>query len=158
MKKNIVGVLAVAVTLVFALSGAVYAAPGDVTVDANVLTKCAAVGTGSFTQFDINPDDGVLAFNTSTDGTSPTVKCTKGTAVTVTCTPALAGTGVLTMAGDTPGGDITYTVSACPNIASASGFGGAGDAIDIGISLAAGAAASSAAGVHSGTITVTVTP
>ena len=146
--KKVLGVVVVALMVAGIASGAFAA---SVSVNANVQAKCGAMADGSFTAFNIDPDAGIISKVTSTDGTSPSVKCTKNSTINVTCPP----TGTLTMAGDA-GGDITFSVS-CPGTYTASGFGTADD-IPVTITFAAGAAQNSAAGVHTGSIVVTVLP
>jgi hypothetical protein len=151
MKKFMV--IASAAAIVIIMAGAAFAAASPtVGVTANVQNKCVVDANGSFLTFNIDPDSGVINKTTALNGTPPSVKCTKGTAVAITCSPALNATGVLTDGDATS--DIVYTVTGCPSIASAGGFGSA-DTIDIGIQIAAGAAANSKAGDHTGTITVT---
>jgi len=153
---------AAAIAIVFVMVGGAWAAVGDTPVTANVLPKCVVTGSGTIAAFDINPDAVGFTVDTETASSSPTVLCTKGTAFTATCNPAKNGTGALIQAGDTPAGDIAYTVSACDPIyqtgTSTSGFNATLDRVKVGVTFADNAAANSAAGAHSGTITLTVAP
>lgn len=148
MKKILV--VAAVTMVIMGMAGGVFAA-NEVAVSATVQNKCGTIVAGSITDFAIDPDAAAITKTSNLNGTSPSVKCTKGSTVSVTCP---AGTQYLTMLGDTPAGDIPYTVT-CPAPYGASGFGTA-DNIDVQIDIAAGAAANSAAGAHTGFITVTV--
>jgi hypothetical protein len=147
MKKLLVTAVVV-VMGVMLLSGAAFAA--NVALSATVSSICGPLSDGNIPDFAIAPNDGVINKSTLVDGASPAVSCTKGSTVTVTC-PA---NGVLAMVGDTPAGDIPFTVT-CPAPYVATGFS-APDDVDVGVSFAAGAAANSAAGAHTGSIVVTV--
>jgi hypothetical protein len=146
--KKLLLVAIVVVMGVMVLAGAAFAA--NVTLSATVSSICGPLSDGDIPDFAIAPTDGVINLSTVADGVSPAVSCTQGSTVTVTCP---AG-GVLIMAGDTPAGDIPYTVT-CPAPYVATGFAATQD-IDVGVSFAAGAAANSAAGAHTGSVVVTV--
>lgn len=150
--KKILVVAAVAM-MVIVVAGVAFAA-SEVSVSATVTEKCGAVGAGSIANFAIDPDNLAITKNTSDLGnTSPKVKCTKGSTVLVTCT---ADNGGVLSDGVDIAGDIPFSVSCPGSYGPAAGFGGAGDAIDVSISLLANAAQNASATAHTGSVTVTV--
>jgi spore coat protein U-like protein len=152
MKKHLI-VLA-AIVMVVMMAGGVWAAPGDVTVQATVADKCAAI-SGNAT-IDMGTVDGVTdaagVANMPITTNTLSLKCTKDANVTIT----LGGTGNLHKGADV----IAYTLAGDTAMLGL-GFGAGGELLsawNLTASIAAAGLDAAPAGVYTDTVTVTILP